>query len=523
MFFMNSFSEAKPEALDAERKIGGWLRFVLVCLGCLILASCSFNSNSTASDRPLTIAVEATYPPFEFLSPQGDLQGFDVDLMNAIAKEAGFKINYQNLPFAGMIPALQARTIDAAVAAMTITEERAKTVSFSRPYFKSGLAIATRANNQDITSFDSLRNKRIAVQIGTTGAEKAAAVPGAEVTSFDDAPTAIRELINGNVDALLHDQPVILYALTSGNVQGIKIVGELLTEEYFGFPTPKGSPNLALIDRGLTALLENGGYARIYQKWFGVQPLPLPDRLPFQGQTTTGVSALFTAFSTIATALPLLLRGALVTLQLTALSVILGLIGGSLLGIVRLSKILPVRWAARAYIDFFRGTPLLVQIFMIYFGIPAIAQELGLGFNFNRWTAAIIALSLNSAAYIAEIVRAGIQSIDLGQSEASQSLGMSSTQTMRYIIFPQAFRRMLPPLGNEFISMLKDTSLVAVIGFEELFRNGQLIVAGNYRSFEIYAAVAVIYLCLTLLSSQAFSRLEDWLNPVGRGRNFKKS
>jgi arginine/lysine/histidine/glutamine transport system substrate-binding/permease protein len=126
----------------------------------------------------------------------------------------------------------------------------------------------------------------------------------------------------------------------------------------------------------------------------------------------------------------------------------------------------------------------------------------------------VLALSLNSAAYIAEIVRAGIQSIDLGQSEAAESLGLDSIQTMRYVIFPQAFRRMLPPLGNEFITLLKDTSLVAVIGFEELFRKGQLIVANNYRAFEIYAAVAIVYLCLTLLSSQAFTWLEKRLNPM---------
>jgi arginine/lysine/histidine/glutamine transport system substrate-binding/permease protein len=123
-------------------------------------------------------------------------------------------------------------------------------------------------------------------------------------------------------------------------------------------------------------------------------------------------------------------------------------------------------------------------------------------------------LSLNSAAYIAEVVRAGIQSIEPAQAEASQSLGLSSVQTMRYVIFPQALRRMLPPLGNEFISLLKDTSLVAIIGFEELFRKGQLIVAENYRSFEIYATVALVYLFLTLLSSQAFSRFEQSLNPV---------
>jgi|688.fasta_scaffold236338_2 hypothetical protein len=119
-------------------------------------------------------------------------------------------------------------------------------------------------------------------------------------------------------------------------------------------------------------------------------------------------------------------------------------------------------------------------------------------------------------AYIAEIVRGGIQSIEIGQSEAAKSLGLKPVQTMTYVIFPQALRRMIPPLGNEFISLLKDTSLVAVIGFEELFRKGQLIVSENYRAFEVYAAVAVIYLCLTLICSQLFSRLEIWMNPMSK-------
>lgn len=225
---------------------------------------------------------------------------------------------------------------------------------------------------------------------------------------------------------------------------------------------------------------------------------------------------MFQTFDIIRQALPNLLWGGLITLQLTAISILLGLVGGSLLGIARLSPSKLVSILARLYVDFFRGTPLLVQLFIIYFGLPALLQSMGLPLRLNQWTAAIIALSLNSAAYIAEIVRAGIQSIELGQREASQSLGLGAMQTMRYVIFPQAFRRMIPPLGNEFISMLKDTSLVAVIGFEELFRRGQLVVAQNFRSFEIYTAVALVYLILTLISSQLFSALERWMNPVER-------
>ncbi|MEH1925528.1 ABC transporter permease subunit [Nostoc sp.] len=494
-----------------------WLHlFLVISFSCLLLVSCAVNSSA---GKTLRVATEPAFPPFEFKGQGGELQGFSIDLMNAIATAANFKVNFQSLPFDGIIPALAAKTVDAAISSITITEERAKTVSFSHPYFKAGLAIAIRTDNQDITGFDSLKNKKIAVQIGTTGAAKAKSIPGVQIRSFDSAPLALQELSNGNVDAVINDAPVTLYAINTDNLQGIKVVQQLLTEEFYGIATAKNSPNLALINNGLDRVLKNGTYSQIYQKWFKVEPPLLPTKSPFENQNNAGAPKILTSIGVILQALPSLLQGALVTLQLTILSVVFGLIGGSLIGIVRLSHIAPVRWVARAYVDFFRGTPLLVQIFMIYFGLPAILQELGLTFTFDRLTAGVIALSLNSAAYIAEVVRAGIQSIETGQAEAAQSLGLSSTQTTIYVIFPQAFRRMIPPLGNEFISLLKDTSLVSVIGFEELLRKGQLIVADNYRAFEIYAGVAVVYLCLTLLSSQAFSRLEVWMNPV---KNQKK-
>lgn len=218
-------------------------------------------------------------------------------------------------------------------------------------------------------------------------------------------------------------------------------------------------------------------------------------------------------------ALPFLLQGALITLQLAAVSVFFGLIGGSLLGILRLSPSPIVRIAARAYIDFFRGTPLLVQLFMVYFGIPGLCRNLGFQFTFNQFSAAVLTLSLNSAAYLGETVRAGIQSIEVGQREASESLGLGPVQTMRYVIFPQAFRRMIPPIGNEFISLLKDTSLASVIGFAELLQQGRFIVARNFRSFEIYAAVALVYLALTLLSSKGIDWLEWRMDPVARLKN----
>lgn len=482
---------------------------VLMSLICGLLVGCSGNDDR---NQIMRVATEPTFPPFEFQGKDGELAGFSIDLMKAIATAAHFQVEFQSLPFDGIIPALQAKTVDGAISSMTITPERSKTVAFSRPYFKAGLAIAVRRDNQNITNFQSLQNHKIAVQIGTTGAKKAKTVTGAEVRSFDSAPLALQELENGNVDAVINDAPVTLYAINTGNLQGMKVIQQLLTEEFYGIATAKNSLDLPLINQGLSTILENGKYQQIYQKWFKSTPPILPERLPDANQNPNKINSLIVFWQS----LPTLLNGALVTLQLAFISGLLGLISGSLMGIIRLSTIKPLRFLARAYIDFFRGTPLLVQIFMIYFGLPAIFQEIGFNLTLNRFIAGVVALSLNSAAYIAEIVRGGIESIENGQTEAAKSLGLNSLQTMTYVIFPQAFRRMIPPLGNEFISLLKDTSLVAVIGFEELFRKGQLIVSENYRALEIYAAVAVIYLCLTLISSQFFSRLEIWMNPSSK-------
>lgn len=208
-------------------------------------------------------------------------------------------------------------------------------------------------------------------------------------------------------------------------------------------------------------------------------------------------------FELIGRSLPLLLAGALVTVQITALSVAFGLLIGMLMSLGRLSSNWLLRAFAAAYVDFVRGTPLLVQIFLIYFALPLLV-----GHRVDPFIAAITACSINSGAYVAEIFRGGIQSIDKGQMEAGRSLGMTWGQTMRYIILPQAFKRIIPPLGNEFIAMLKDSSLVSVIGFEELTRSGQLIIARTYASFEIWTMVAFIYLLMTFTISRLVAYLE---------------
>ncbi len=208
-------------------------------------------------------------------------------------------------------------------------------------------------------------------------------------------------------------------------------------------------------------------------------------------------------FSLILDSLPLLGIGALVTIEISAVAVAIGVLIGLLVGIAEISRYWWFRIPAKVYVDFIRGTPLLVQIFIIYFALPVLLN----GVRIEPYVAAVAACSINSGAYVAEIFRAGIQSIDKGQMEAGRSLGLSWWQTMHHIIIPQAFRRIIPQLGNEFIAMLKASSLVSVIGFEELTRKGQLIIASTYGSLEIWTCVAIIYLIMTL----SITRFVAWL------------
>ncbi|MBD1872039.1 ABC transporter permease subunit [Nodosilinea sp. FACHB-131] len=496
-----------------------WLRRCLALVLGLLIGLGAAQLASLGQDTPAVweVGTEPAFPPFEMKDEAtGAFIGFDIELMTAMAEAAGKEVQFTSLPFDGLVPAIQGKSIDAAISGMTITADRALTVDFTRPYFEAGLAIAVRESDSEIKSFEDLTGKRIAVAIGTTGAAKASSVEGATVRQFDNAPLALQELINGNVDAVVNDLPVTLYAINEANLTGAKIVGELVTEEYYGIALPKGSALLDEMNTALGTVIQDGTYAQIYRKWFLSDPPVLPTVAP--ALATSGTSSGF-AWGRL---FKNLFKGAWITILLTAASFFFGLIGGSLVAFAMISPIKPLRWLCRIYVDFFRGTPMLVQLYMIYFGLPALFQGLGIDISFNQIFAAILALSLNVAAYLSEILRGGIQSIDRGQWEAGESLAMNPVETMRYVVFPQAFRRIVPPLGNEFITLIKDTSLASVIGFNELLRQGELIVASTYAAFQVYFGVALVYLIMTSLASIAFRRLETYLDPINRPRKAKK-
>ncbi len=205
--------------------------------------------------------------------------------------------------------------------------------------------------------------------------------------------------------------------------------------------------------------------------------------------------------------IPMLMRGLKLTLQITVGGIFFGFLLGSGVGLLKISRNFFIRKLAGIYIESIRGTPMLVQAMFLYYGLP-----MAIGIRISPITAGIIIIAVNSGAYIAEIVRGAVQSINPGQMEAGRSIGLTHTQTMLYIIWPQALKRMIPPLGNQFIISLKDTSLLMVIGVGELMRTGQEITAVNFRAFEVYMAVALVYLVMTISISRAMIFFENRLN-----------
>jgi polar amino acid transport system permease protein len=192
----------------------------------------------------------------------------------------------------------------------------------------------------------------------------------------------------------------------------------------------------------------------------------------------------------IAYAVPYMLQGALVTLEISILAMILATVVGLIMGLISASDLGVLKAIIRAYVYFVRGTPALVQIFLIYFALPRIGLEL------TSFWSGVVALAFNSAGFISEIVRAGLQSIDAGQTEAALSIGMTNRQSIMFILLPQSLRRITPPLTNEVITLVKSSSLLSVISVTELTRSAQVIIAERFVPFELYAELAVFYLIM---------------------------
>lgn len=246
-----------------------FMAIMVLCVAMGLLAGCG---SEKKAERVVRFGTEPTFAPFEFQQEGSkEFAGFDMDLVRAIGKKMGVKVEIVNMGFDGLIPALNAGNIDAVAAGMSITPERAKNVEFSVPYYKSGLAVMVKKDNKDIKGMEDLKGKRIAVQIGTTGAMEAHKISNATVVEFNNNVEASLELKNGGADAVINDLPVVAYFLGQGKgSEFAKIVGKPVSAEDYGMAVKKGNTKLAgEINNAIAAMKKDGEYNEIYKKWFG--------------------------------------------------------------------------------------------------------------------------------------------------------------------------------------------------------------------------------------------------------------
>ena len=258
-------------------KMNKVLALVAACaFAVLAMAGCGSSNNAASSGsgsgaKVLKVGSSVDFAPFEFQDEgQKEYQGFDMDLIRAIGKEMGYDVEIQNLGFDGLIPALQGKNIDAIISGMSINDERKQNVLFSDPYYQSGLTMVVRDNETAIKSFQDLKGKKVAVQIGTTSADEVKKIDGVEIKELNTPADCFMELKAGGVDAVVNDRPVNDYYITKNNAQGVKALEEKLTAEDYGIAIGKDNKELQQkVNDALKKRKENGEYDKIFAKWFG--------------------------------------------------------------------------------------------------------------------------------------------------------------------------------------------------------------------------------------------------------------
>ncbi|MDY4553509.1 MAG: ABC transporter substrate-binding protein/permease [Streptococcus hyointestinalis] len=474
-------------------------------------ASATGDASAKATPKKTTykIVSDSSFAPFEYQNSSNKYTGFDMELIKAIAKQQGFNITISNPGFDAALNAVQSGQADGVIAGMTITDARKDIFTFSDPYYTSNIILAVKKGSS-IKSYENLKGKTVGAKNGTasyTWLEENANKYGFEVRAFDEASSMYDSLNSGSIDALMDDEAVLAYAIKQGRNFETPIKGEASGDVGFAVKKGTNAELIEMFNNGLAALKKNGQYDKLVKKY-----LSTTDSSSSSSSTSSTVDET-SVWGLLKNNYKQLLQGLWTTISLTLISFAIAMVIGIFFGMLSVAPNSILRAIAAIFVDVVRGIPLMIVAAFIFWGIPNLIEQLtGHQSPINDFVAATIALSLNAGAYIAEIVRGGIEAVPKGQMEASRSLGISYGKTMRKVILPQAVRLMLPNFINQFVISLKDTTIVSAIGLVELFQTGKIIIARNYQSFRMYAILAVIYLVMITLLTRLAKRLEKRLN-----------
>lgn len=476
-----------------------------------MLAACSPQTTKTSEPQNLleeilaegeiVIATSPDYPPYEFVDPrqlgQDQYVGADVELARYIAKGLGVDLVIQSMAFDDIPSAVSLAKYDMGLSGFSYTEDRAKVVDFTEGYDNSegeAQGFLVREDN-NFTTLEDFNNATITMQNGSLQQMLVEdQTPDANkrlTTSLDDS---VMELKAGKTDA-------VAISIATGktylaNNSGLKISDvafEITYSQGIMGILPKGEPELLEAVNEIIVEARDSGK---YQAWLDDAQV-LAAEVGDLGEVKPNIFTLAKAYGHV------FLQGALGTLWLSLIVVFFGTIFGGLLALAKMTKFKPLQFLASAYIELVRGTPILLQLYLFVYGG---AQFLPNMISDYMWV--VIALVFNSSAYVAEVFRAGVQAVDKGQFEAAKSLGLSDKNMMVKVILPQAIKNILPALGNEFVMMIKETSLASIFFINSLMTSQAVVSAATHMKFEALGIVGIIYFILTFSLSKVISYFE---------------
>ncbi|ASC51444.1 ABC transporter permease subunit [Staphylococcus aureus] len=478
------------------------IRFILV-LGLLISSAMVYINPTAHAEQDQTwekikergelrVGLSADYAPMEFehtVNGKTEYAGVDIDLAKKIAKDNNLKLKIVNMSFDSLLGALKTGKIDIIISGMTSTPERKKQVDFSDSYMMTkNIMLVKKDKVNEYKDIKDFNNKKVGAQKGTEQEKIAQTeIENASITSLSRLPDVILALKSGKVEGAVVEKPVAEAYLKQNPKLGISNVKFNEEEKDTVIAVPKDSPKLlSQINKTIKEVKDKG----LIDKYMTNAANAMND--------DSGFISKYGSF---------FLKGIKITILISLIGVALGSILGAFVALMKLSKIKIISWIASIYIEILRGTPMLVQVFIVFFGITA-----ALGLDISALVCGTIALVINSSAYIAEIIRAGINAVDKGQMEAARSLGLNYRQTMKSVIMPQAIKNILPALGNEFVTLIKESSIVSTIGVGEIMFNAQVVQGISFDPFTPLLVAAALYFVLTFVLTCIMNMIEGRLN-----------
>lgn len=442
--------------------------------------------------------------PYVYPDPQhpARLIGFEYELAEALAAKLGVKAEMVQNEWDQLIPGLDRGNFDIILNGLELTPEHQQRVAMTRPYFAYAQQLVTRAETPQPTNLDGLKGLVVGVLSGSAAERLLKAQAGVDWKSYPGNVESFQDLKNHRIDAVVLDLPIALYYAQPD--PALKLSGPPFAPGFYAIGVLKQDRTLlAALNEAIGQLAADHTLERIYRKYgiWDERQKSLKDLQPVAAVAERPGPSLRERLGY----LPLLLKAAGTTAELSVLAMGLAVVAGLVVVLLRLYGLGPIRWLAKAYVELVRGTPLLIQLFLIYYGLPE------LGIRLNAFCAAILGLGLNYAASEAENYRAGIQAIPHGQTEAALALGMTRWQTLRQVVLPQAARVVIPPVTNDFIAMFKDTSIVSVITMVELTKEYGMLAASNSDYIVVGLMTAGIYFGLSYPASIFANWLEDRL------------